>query len=34
MADNDNRDIRWQQCFVHFQKAFDLLDDTLTISEP
>jgi len=34
MTDNANQDIRWKQRFVHFQKAFDLLTDTLMITEP
>ena len=34
MTDSANQDIRWKQRFVHFQKAFDLLTDTLMITEP
>jgi len=29
-----NFDIRWKQRFVHFQKSFQLLEQTLTIKSP
>ena len=34
MTSADNQDIRWQQRFVHFQKAFRLLEQTMTIEHP
>jgi len=34
MSMNDNQDIRWQQRFAHFQKAFRLLEQTMTIEHP
>ena len=34
MISDDNQDIRWKQRFVHFQKAFRLLEQTLTIEHP
>ena len=30
----EKQDIRWQQRFVHFQKAFRLLEQTMTIEHP
>lgn len=34
MASDDSQDIRWKQRFVHFQKAFLLLEQTMTIEHP
>ena len=34
MTSDDNQDIRWKQRFVHFQKAFLLLEQTMTIAHP
>lgn len=34
MTSGENQDIRWKQRFVHFQKAFLLLEQTLTIEHP
>ena len=31
---NDNQDIRWKQRFIHFQRSFHLLEETLTIEHP
>lgn len=34
MTSDAPQDIRWKQRFVHFQKAFRLLEQTLTIEHP
>lgn len=34
MTSDDNQDIRWKQRFVHFQKAFRLLEQTMAIEHP
>ena len=34
MSASTNQDIRWKQRFVHFQKAFSLLEQTLKIEQP
>lgn len=34
MTSDDNPDIRWKQRFVHFRKAFLLLEQTMTIEHP
>lgn len=34
MTSDDNQDIRWKQRFVHFQRAFLLLEQTMTIEHP
>jgi nucleotidyltransferase substrate binding protein (TIGR01987 family) len=34
MTNDDKQDIRWQQRFAHFQKAFLLLEQTMTIEHP
>ena len=34
MTDGSNQDIRWKQRFVHFRKAFSLLEQTMTIEQP
>ena len=34
MINDDNQDIRWKQRFVHFQKAFLLLEQTMAIEHP
>ncbi len=34
MASDDSQDIRWKQRFAHFQKAFLLLEQTMTIEHP
>jgi nucleotidyltransferase substrate binding protein (TIGR01987 family) len=34
MHKNDNLDIRWKQRFVHFQRAFVLLESALKIEHP
>ena len=34
MSVSTNQDIRWKQRFVHFQKAFSLLEETLLIPQP
>jgi len=34
MTLNPNQYIRWKQRFVHFRKAFSLLEQTMTIKQP
>lgn len=34
MTQESNQDIRWKQRFVHFRKAFSLLEQTMTIEQP
>lgn len=34
MTPNNAQDIRWKQRFVHFQKAFSLLEQTMSIDHP
>lgn len=34
MTGKEDQDIRWQQRFVHFQKAFLLLEQTMAIKQP
>lgn len=34
MTQESNQDIRWKQRFVHFRKAFSLLEQTMTIERP
>jgi nucleotidyltransferase substrate binding protein (TIGR01987 family) len=34
MTSDDTQDIRWKQRFVHFRKAFHLLEQTLAIEHP
>ena len=34
MSASINHDVRWKQRFVHFQKAFSLLEQTLKIEQP
>ena len=34
MTEDSNQDIRWQQRFAHFRKAFSLLEQTITIAQP
>lgn len=34
MTTNDQPDIRWKQRFVHFKRAFHLLEQTLAIEQP
>jgi nucleotidyltransferase substrate binding protein (TIGR01987 family) len=31
---NEQQDVRWKQRFVHFSKAFRLLEQTIAINEP
>ena len=34
MNTSDKLDIRWKQRFIHFQRSFQLLENTLTIQHP
>jgi hypothetical protein len=34
MTSDNSQDIRWKQRFVHFRKAFLLLEQTMTIAHP